>query len=162
VTFRWTEVEDALEYRVHLSGPGGAAGSHAASGPSWTLAPESVEPGQRWTWSVEAVTPDGAVRSEDVAFEIASADQLAELDHLKGRLAPLFDSKDRTREDTAAYLLGTYCRSTGFYDEAIAQVETLVARHPERKELHRELGALYQAVGRNDRAAEEYRLALED
>jgi hypothetical protein len=159
--FRWSAVEDALEYRVHLKGPGGVTAMHPATGTTWT-SETPFTAASRWTWSVEAVTPDGAVRSSEVAFEVASTDQAGELAQLKGRLEPLFGSKDRTREDTASYLLGSYCRSTGFYDEAIAQIEALVARNPERKELHRELGSLYQAIGRNDKAAQEYRQALEE
>jgi tetratricopeptide (TPR) repeat protein len=158
----WVEVDETLEYRVHLVGPGNVAQTHSATGTSWQAPEGLLKPGERWTWSVEAVTPEGSVRSREAAFEMATSDQWTEIRALKDRLDPLMVSEDATRRDTGAYLFGTYCRSAGFYDEAILQLETLVARHPERKELHEELGSLYQAVGRNDKAAQEYRLALQD
>jgi Tfp pilus assembly protein PilF len=111
---------------------------------------------------VEAITVDGSVSSEAVTFEVASPEQHEELSSVREKLAPLMESEDSTREDAAAYLLGTYCRSTGFLNEAITQLETVVLRNPDRKELHRELGYLYQAVGRNDKAVESYRLALKE
>jgi hypothetical protein len=160
--FEWTPVEDALEYRVHLVGPGGETQSHPATGTTWQAPQGLLKAGQRWTWSVEAVTPDGSVRSDEAAFELATADQWTEIAALKSRLEPLMVSEDGTRHDTGAYLFGSYCRSAGFYDEAIRQLEDLVRRHPDRKELHQELGSLYQAVDRNDKAAQEYRLALKE
>ena len=160
LSFTWSPIEDVLEYRLHLEGPGKAAGTYTSSAASWTAPKDGFTPGQRWTWSVEAVTADGSLSSEPVVFEVASTDQSNEISALTSRLDPLMSSGDATRMDTAAYLLGSYCRSAGFYGDAISQLEGLSKRHPDRKELHQELGSLYQAVGRNDRAAEEYRLAL--
>lgn len=160
VHFSWTPVEDAVEYKVILSGPGAAAGSHSTSKPDWTSDDGTFQPGESWTWAVEAVTLDGAVSSEEVSFEVAGHDRADALAGLEAKLEPLLSSGDATREDTAAYLLGSYCRNKGFYNEAIGRLESLVARHPDRKELHEELGFLYQAIGRNDKAAEAYRAAL--
>jgi hypothetical protein len=163
VTFAWTPVPEALEYRLTLAGPGTANGSHRATETRFALpADQVVRAGERWTWSVEAMTPEGPVRSETYAFEVASDSLLAGLVSLHERMQPLLESGNESRLDLAHYLLGSYCRSLGFYGDAAAQLETLVARHPERSELHRELGFVYQAIGRYDKAAEEYRLALKD
>jgi hypothetical protein len=163
VEFTWEPVEDALEYRVVVSGPGDLAGTHASAEPSWTPASAAaLQPGQRWTWHVEAVTPDGPVPSDPVAFEVASEAQAAELQGLTEELRDLLDSTDPTRSDAATYLLGSYCRNAGFYGDAIEYLQVLVVRYPDRKELHRELGAVYQAVGRSDLAAQEYAKALEE
>jgi hypothetical protein len=161
LAFQWSALPDAIEYRVMLAGPGPAKGTHRAETASWAL-PENLalEAGEQWTWSVEAVTADGAVRSETCAFEVAPDSVTAAARTLSERLDPLLASGDANRADAARYLLGSYCRSLGLYGEAIPHLESLVARHPERAELHRELGYLYQAIGRNDRAAEEYRSAL--
>jgi|GEM_PF-1394159 len=160
LTFTWSPIEDVLEYRVKLEGTGKAAGTYTSSAASWTAPKDGFAPGQRWTWSVEAVTADGSISSDPVSFNVASADQYNEISALTDRLDPLVASGDPTRMDTAAYLLGSYCRSAGFYGDAISQLEGLSKRHPDRKELHQELGALYQAIGRDDKAAAEYRLAL--
>ena len=160
LTFTWSPMEDVLEYRVHLDGPGKAAGTYTSTTASWTAPKDGFAPGQSWTWSVEAVTADGSLSSDKVAFDVASADQYHEITALSSRLDPLVSSGDATRMDTAAYLLGSYCRSAGFYGDAIMQLEGLAKRHPDRKELHQELGALYYAIGRMDKAAEEFRLAL--
>jgi tetratricopeptide (TPR) repeat protein len=158
-TFEWTPVEDVLEYRV-IASDGDQKVSHGTEETTWTLADHELSPGEQWGWSVEAVTMDGAIQSDQVAFEVASEDQLAALANLEKKLGPLLDSEDSTRIDTATYLLGTYCRSAGFFNQAIVHLGELVTRHPDRKELHEELGFLYQAIGRNDKAAEEYKLAL--
>jgi hypothetical protein len=159
--FRWSALPGALEYRVHLAGPGAANGTHRTEETSWTPPAESaLRPGERWTWSVEGVTADGPVRSETSAFEVAPDSVTSAARTLAERLDPLLSSADPHRSDAARYLLGSYCRSLGLYGEAIPHLESLVERHPERAELHRELGYLYQAIGRNDRAAEEYRSAL--
>lgn len=163
VTFEWTAVPGALEYRVTLDGPGAGNGSHRATDAKWALpAEQAVKPGERWTWSVEAMTPDGALRSETFSFEVASDSLLTGLKSLHDRLQPLLDSGNATRLDLAQYLLGSYYRSLGFYSDAATQLGALVTRHPERGELHRELGFVYQAIGRYDKAAEEYRLALKE
>jgi hypothetical protein len=159
LTFTWSPIEDVLEYRVKLEGPGKAAGTYTSSAASWTAPKDGFAAGQRWTWSVEAVTADGSISSDPVSFNVASADQYNEISALSSRLDPLVSSGDATRMDTAAYLLGSYCRSAGFYGDAITQLEGLSKRHPDRKELHQELGALYQAIGRDDKAVEEYKLA---
>jgi len=160
VVFSWTPVDDAVEYKLVLTGPGKAAGAYSSATPSWTAPADAFHSGEGWTWAVEAVTLDGAVSSEQVSFEVAAQDRVDALASLETKLEPLLSSGDRTREDTATYLLGSYCRTTGFYNDAIDRLETLVARYPDRKELHEELGFLYQAIGRNDKAAEEYRAAL--
>lgn len=160
VHFSWTPVEDAVEYKVILSGPGAAAGSHNTSKPDWASEDGAFRPGESWTWTVEAVTLAGSVSSEEVSFEVAGQAPADALAGLETKLEPLLSSGDATREDTATYLLGSYCRNKGFYNEAIGRLESLVARHPDRKELHEELGFLYQAIGRNDKAAEAYRAAL--
>jgi len=162
LTFAWTPVEDVMEYRVVLKGPGQAAGEHKTTDPTWTPPADAFQPGEAWTWSVEAVTLDGEIGSDEVAFEVASETQNAELASLQEKLSPLLASEEATRKDTAVYLLGSYCRNAGFYNEAIGHLEALTARHPERKELYEELGFLYQAVGQNDKAAAAYRRALED
>lgn len=160
VRFSWTPVEGALEYKLTLSGSGKAAGSYSSSEPDWTSPKGAFEPGGNWTWSVEAVTVDGGVNSEEVSFQVAGKDGAEALAGLETKLQPLLDSGDVTREDTATYLLGSYCRNKGFYNEAIDRLESLASRYPDRKELHEELGFLYQAIGRNDKAAEAYRAAL--
>ena len=96
------------------------------------------------------------------AFEVASKEKVAEFQALNSQLQPLLSSKEPTSVDSATFLMGSYCRSAGFYNRAIAHFEVLSQRHPERKELHEELGFLYQAIGRNDKAAEEYRIALKE
>jgi hypothetical protein len=148
VVFTWNPVEDALEYRVTLSGDGAAAGTHSVSEPRWAV----PDPG--------AMTPDGPLVSTEVVVRAASEEQTRELDGLQEQLVPLLGSKNPVREDTAAYLLGSYCRSAGFYGDAIAHLETVVSRNPDSKELYQELGFLYQAVGCNDKAADAYRRAL--
>jgi len=161
VEFRWEAVEEALEYRVVVSGSGPLAGTYATSEPGWSPSAEVIlAPGERWTWHVEAITPDGPVSSDPVAFEVASEEQIQQLESLQGELQPLLESADPTRTDAANYLLGSYCRSGGFYGNAIEHLQLLVVRYPDRKELHRELGAVYQAVGRTDLAAQEYAKAL--
>ena len=160
LTFTWSPIEDVLEYRVKLEGPGKAAGTYTSSAASWTAPKDGFAPGQRWTWSVEAVTAEGGLSSDPVVFEVASTEQYNEITALTSRLDPLITSGDATRKDAAAYLLGSYCRSAGFYGDAITQLEGLSKRHPDRKELHQELGSLYQAIGRDDKAVVEYRLAL--
>ena len=160
LSFTWSSLDDVLEYRVKLDGPGKAAGTYTSPTASWTAPKDAFAAGQSWKWSVEAVTADGSIVSDSVTFTVASADQYNEISALTSRLDPLVSSGDATRMDTAAYLLGSYCRSAGFYGDAITQLEGLSKRHKDRKELHQELGALYQAIGRNDKAAEEYRLAL--
>jgi hypothetical protein len=159
MTFTWSPVEDVLEYHVHLEGPGKAAGTYTSSAASWSAPKDGFAPGQSWKWSVEAVTADGTLSSDPVAFEVASTDQSNEITALTSRLDPLVSSGDATRMDTAAYLLGSYCRSAGFYGDAITQLEGLSKRHGDRKELHQELGSLYEAIGRNDMALAEYKLA---
>jgi hypothetical protein len=161
VTFEWEPVEEVLEYRLVVSGPESLAGTYATAEPGWSPSAEVVlAPGERWTWYVEAITPDGSVSSDPVAFEVASEEQVQELEALLGELLPLLESSDPTRTDAANYLLGSYCRNAGFYGDAIEYLQVLVARYPDRKELHRELGAVYQAVGRTDLAAQEYAKAL--
>lgn len=162
LTFRWSEVDDALEYTLILSGPGAGAGKHRVTETSWTAPADGFAPGETWTWSVEAMTPSGPVASNPVSFEVASEATAAELARLEGSLAPLIKDSDALRSDTAAYLLATYCRSLEFYADAIVHLEGLAARHAERKELHRQLGSLYEAVGQDRRAAESYRRALGD
>ncbi len=166
--FRFTPVEGALEYAVTLTGPGRASGRHRVPAADaavlvWTPpAGTAFQPGEAWTWMVEAATPDGAVRSEAAPFEVASAEAGRELDDLVRRLEPLIADGGDLRGDAALYLIGSYCRNTGFYCYAIERLEELAARNPGRKELRRELGVLYQAVGRNDMAAEAYRQAFGD
>jgi hypothetical protein len=162
-TFTWTEVDDVLEYRLVLAGPGKAAGSHRTEDTSWTLPAESaLGPGEQWTWHVEAITAEGTLRSEPVSLEVASADAAKEREALESRLQPLLAAGESGKNETAIYLLGSYLRSAGFYEDAIVRVRELQARHPDRDELHRELGYLYQATGRHAEAAAEYRLALDD
>jgi hypothetical protein len=159
LTFTWSPMDDVLEYRVKLEGPGKTAGTYTSSTASWTAPKDAFTAGQSWKWSVEAVTAEGSILADPVTFTVASADQYNEISALTSRLDPLISSGDATRMDTAAYLLGSYCKSAGFYNDAITQLEGLSKRHPDRKELHQELGALYQAIGRDDKAVEEYRLA---
>lgn len=164
-TFHWTPVPDAIEYRITLTGPGAASGSHRATGDSWTIpndAAKQLRAGESWTWSIEALTPDGPQKSETYAFEVATEATTKELQALNERLQSLLDSGNEMRLDLARYLIGSYCRSAGLYSDAVAQFEALVSRHPDRAELHRELGSVYQAIGRFDKAAEEYRLALKE
>ena len=161
ITLSWLEVDDALEYKVTLSGESGRS-SHRALEASLGL-PEGVvlEPGASWTWSVEAVTTDGVpLSSRPTTFEVAPVELAKELADLETRLEPLLSGGDPTRADAALYLLGSYCRNVGFYGDAIRHVAALAAKHPERGELHRDLGSLYQAVGRDDLAAESYKRAL--
>ena len=163
VTFSWTPVADAVEYRVALAGPGAANGSHRATTASWILpAEQALQPGESWTWSVEALTADGTQRSETYAFEVASAATMKELTALNAELQPFFAGEDETRHDLARYLVGMFCRSAGLYNDAAVQLEELASRHPERAELHQELGSIYQTIGRFDKAAEAYRLALKE
>jgi tetratricopeptide (TPR) repeat protein len=163
VVFQWEPIEEVLEYRITLTGPGELAGIHKSSKERWAIPDEaSFAPGEQWSWQVEAVTMDGPVLSASVAFEVATHEQWKELQSLHEQLTPLLESDDPTRNDAAAYLIGSYCRSSGFYGEAIERLEDLAARHPDRKELQRELGSVYQAVGRNDKAAEAYKKALSD
>src|SRR5512140_265523 len=113
--FQWTPVDDAIEYSVHLAGPGAAAGDHRAAKNAWTPAPEmAFKAGEHWTWSVEAVTADGSLKSDTYEFEVApdAADQAVK--SLEQRLEPLLKGDDDTRADAARYLLGSYCRSMGF------------------------------------------------
>ena len=160
VTFTWAEVEGALEYRLHVAGSGKGAGTYTSTSPTWTSPKDAFKPGELYTWKVEAVTADGNFESlKDVDFKIATADQAGEITALTSRLDPLVTSDDATRRDTAAYLLGSYCRSTGFYADAIRELEGLSKRYPERKELHSELGFLYEQIQRYDLAAQEYKLA---
>jgi hypothetical protein len=163
VEFAWQPVEEVLEYRVVVSGAEPLAGTHAVAGPSWTPDVEvPARPGERWTWHVEALTPDGAIQSDPVAFEVASEEQVAELEGLTAELQALLESPEPRRADAATYLLGSYCRNTGFYGEAIEYLQVLTARYPDRKELHRDLGTVYQAVGLGDLAAREYAKALQE
>jgi hypothetical protein len=161
--FQWTPVEGALEYRVTLTGPGAAQGSHRATEATWTLPKEAaLKPGERWSWGVEAMTADGPVKSETYTFEVASDEVVRELAGLNERLEPYLTSDSEPRVDLGRYLMASYCRSVGLFGDAATQLEALVTRNPGRVELHRELGAVYQAIGRYDRAAEEYRLALKE
>jgi tetratricopeptide (TPR) repeat protein len=159
--FAWSEVEDVIEYKVKLTGPGHLAGEYETSKTTWK-AEEDFTPGEQWGWRVEAVTIDGGITSDEVAFEVASRQKLSEFESLTAQLKPLFSSGEATSVDAATYLMGSYCRTAGFYNRAIVHFEALSERHPERKELHEELGFLYQAIGRNDKAAEEYRIALKE
>lgn len=160
VIFTWMEVEGALEYRLHVAGSGKGAGTYTSTAASWTAPKDAFKPGELYTWKVEAVTAEGTFESlKDVDFKIASADQWGEITALTGRLDPLVTSEDATRRDTAAYLLGSYCRSAGFYADAIREIEGLSKRYPERKELHAELGFLYEQIQRYDLAVQEYKLA---
>jgi hypothetical protein len=161
VVFTWNPVEDALEYRVTISGDGPAAGTHSVSEPRWAVPDPGLTPGEQYSWRVEAVTPDGPVVSPEVVVRAASREQAQELSGLQEQLVPLLGSENRMREDTAAYLLGSYCRSAGFYGDAIAHLEAVVSRNPDSRELYQELGFLYQAVGWNDKAADAYRHALQ-
>lgn len=164
VRFTWTPVEDALEYRVVFSGPDGATQDHATS-ETYLDEPEGVgwfSGASRWSWRVEAVTPDGPVASDEVSFEFAPKERWMEFEAVGERLGPLTRSENAVQADAALYLLGSFAKKAGFYSDAIEEFETLVSRHPHRKELHHELGTLYQAVGRNDKAAEAYRLALRE
>jgi hypothetical protein len=160
VVFTWNPVEDALEYRITVTGDGPAAGTHSVSEPRWAVPDPGLEPGGQYTWRVEAVTPDGPLTSQEVVVKAATPEQTKELAGITQQLGPLMSSQNRVREDTAAYLLGSYCRSAGFYGDAISHLESLVARNPNSKELYQELGSLYQAVGNNDKAADAYRRAL--
>ena len=160
-TFEWMPVEDVLEYRITLS-TGDNKTSHGTEETQWAPSDHEFQPGERWGWSVEAVTIDGSIHSEEVAFEVASKDQLTELAGLEKELEALLDSEEPTQVDTATYLLASYCRSAGFFNRAIIHMEALIERNPDRKELHAELGFLYKAVGRYEKAAEEYQLALRE
>lgn len=160
VVFTWNPVEDALEYRVTVTGDGPAAGTHSVSEPQWAVPDPGLEPGGQYTWRVEAVTPDGPLTSREVVVKVATQEETQKLAGITKELQPLMGSKNRVQEDTAAYLLGSYCRSAGFYGDAISHLETVAARNPGRKELYQELGSLYQAVGNNDKAADAYRRAL--
>jgi hypothetical protein len=159
--FVWSEVEDVIEYRVMLTGPGLLAGDYETSEAVWE-AEENFTPGDHWGWRVEAVTIDGGITSDAVAFEVASKEKTTEFESFQKQLQPLLNSRNQTSVDSATFLMGSYCRSEGFYNRAIAHFEVLSERHPERRELHEELGFLYQAIGRNDKAAEEYRIALKE
>lgn len=159
-SFEWTPVEDVLEYRITLSA-GDNKITHGTEATQWTSDHE-FQPGERWGWSVEAVTMDGSLNSDEVAFEVASKEQMAELARMEGELEALLDSGEPTQIDTATYLLASYCRSAGFFNRAISHMQTLIDRNPGRKELHAELGFLYKTVGRYEKAAEEYQLALKE
>jgi hypothetical protein len=159
--FAWSEVEDVIEYRVMLTGPGELAGDHETSKTTWR-AEKNFTPGEHWGWRVEAVTIDGGIVSDAVDFEVASKQKLIEFESLTAQLEPLLSSGEATSIDAGTYLLASYCRSAGFYNRAIGHFQALSGRHPDRKELHEELGFLYQAIGRNDKAAEEYRIALKE
>jgi hypothetical protein len=161
--FEWTPIDGAIEYKVALAGPGSAAGDHRAQQSSWSLpATAALKSGERWTWSIEAMTPEGPVKSENYTFEVAADSVVRGLQGLNERLQPYLASDSEPRADLGRYLMASYCRSVGLFGDAATQLEALVSRHPERAELHRELGAVYQAIGRYDRAAEEYRLALKE
>jgi len=163
VTCSWMEVEDALEYTVTFSSESGRS-EHRATGNSLDLPRDvALEPGRSWTWRVEAVTADGVpLSSRPVSFDVASQEVSQKLVDLEQYLGPLLADANATRSDAALYLLGSYCRNLGFYGDAIQHLETLAGKHPERRELHRDLGALYQAVGRDDLAAEAFKRALAD
>jgi hypothetical protein len=160
-SFEWTPVEDVLEYRITLSA-GDNKISHGTEATQWAPSDREFRPGERWGWSVEAVTMDGSINSEQVAFEVASKEQVTELTRLEKDIKVLLDSEEPTQIDTATYLLASYCRSAGFFNRAITHMETLIERNPDRKELHAELGFLYKAIGRYEKAAEEYQLALKE
>lgn len=161
VRFEWTPVDGALEYKVELAGPGRAQGSHRATGTTWTPAADAgFAPGESWTWSVEAMTAEGPVRSETYVFEVAPEPVVRELEALRGELQPFLTSSSEPRLDLARYLVASFCRTAGLFGDAATELEALVARYPDRAELHRDLGFVYQAMGRFDKAAEEYRLAL--
>ena len=159
-TFAWTPLDDALEYKIVLMGDGKAKGSYRAQETHWQLpADKSLDAGQTWTWSVEAMTDDGPVNSDHVPFEVASEDAAAALQKHISELLPLLDSEEPARVDSAHYLLGSVHKNLGFYDEAIRHYEILVERHA-RPELQRELGELYRRVGRFENSAEMFRNAL--
>ena len=61
-----------IEYRVMLTGPGLLAGDYETSEAVWE-AEENFTPGDHWGWRVEAVTIDGGITSDAVAFEVASS-----------------------------------------------------------------------------------------
>ena len=159
--FEWEPVEDVLEYRITLSA-GDNKISHGTEETQWIPSDHEFQSGERWGWSVEAVTMDGSINSEEVAFEVASKDQMMELARLEKELKALMDSEDPNQINTATYLLASYCRSAGFFNQAITHMEALIERNPDHNELHAELGFLYKAVGRYEKAAEEYQLALKE
>lgn len=147
--FRWSDVEDALEYRVHLAGPGGSERDYRS--PSATFALPEDEPlpaGSSWDWRIEAVTEDGVVASEAYSFEVATQEQAAEIETMESALEPLLGNPDAAKADAARYALARYCRDRDFVYEAIEHLELLAARW-ERDDLTRELATLYQHVGRD-------------
>ncbi len=163
VTFRWSGVEDVLEYKLVLEGPGKAAGEHRVEDNVWTLPAEmGFDYGETWKWHVVAITLDGEVESSPVTLEVADKETVGGMQGFRKQMEPLLQAKSKNQKETALYLMSSYARSAGFYEDAIDHLSELVKSHPERKELRRELGYLYQAIGRNDRAAEEYRRALEE
>jgi tetratricopeptide (TPR) repeat protein len=160
VTLTWQEVDDVIEYSVLVKAKEGEQTLRAEENMVALATP--LEPGDQLVWSVEAVTMDGAIASDPVRFEVAPDALLQELSDLEDRLNPLLASDDDTRVDAARYLMSSYCRNVGFYGEAIDHLTALAQRHPDRKELHQDLGSLYQAIGRDDLAAEAYKRALKD
>ncbi len=160
VTLQWIEVDEVIEYTVTLVGKDGSR-TYRANDATLAL-PEPLESGSAWTWSVEATTIDGPIDSDPVQFEVASDEVARELEQLEERLEPLMVDGSATRADAARYLMGSYCRNARLYGEAIDYIEDLAQRHPDRKELHRDLGSLYEAIGRADLANKSYKLALKE
>ena len=106
--------------------------------------------------------PKCAVSSAPVEFELAGDATSEAVARLEQRLTPLIENDDATRAAAARYLLGSYCRTAGLYGDAIGHFETILQHRPDRRELYRELGSLYEAVGRPELAATAYRRARDD
>lgn len=163
IMFKWSEVPDALEYTLRISGTDGTHKDFRATSAHWKPGKDMVfKPNERYDWSVQAITEDGELNSGRVHFGVATVETAEAIAKLETALGPLLETKDATRAAGAQYLMGSYLRTAGLYGDAIVYMETIIKNNPDHPELHRELGALYEAVGHTAKAAACYRRALDE
>jgi hypothetical protein len=135
-TFRWTKLDDAIEYEVRVSDAKGEFVRRAkVSGTSWQPS-DPLARGRVYQWQVRAITKDGreikapSVRQPDAKFSILDRSMLNKIEQA------------RSVYSNSHLLMGTLYAKAGLIDEARREFRFLLEANPESSIASRILGSL--------------------
>ncbi len=155
----WRRVDEAVRYHVTVSTESGELWSRDVSDTAMTY-PADAPPlprGRDAEWEVRALSDRDEIRRESAVVHVvpvdvamAARDAVARIREVTGDANP-----------AARFLAGSYDFGQGLYEDSRAEFERLAELAPDSPGPHEALGNVYRAQGLMERAAEEYRKALE-
>jgi hypothetical protein len=159
-TLRWRAVTGAKTYRLTFAAAGGDE-MFVRSTPTieldWPSDVASLQAGNAYHWTVDALDGSKLLRSESVDFRIATDEQAVSV---RANVARIQESAGGGDSAAARYLVGSYLAGLGLYQDAAAHFDALCRLSPESPGPHEALGNVYTRVGLMDLAAAEYQQAL--